>query len=181
MVIESPKLIFGIDFSQSNQLTGKYSLIRQSLHDIRNVPNSCEKAISIIGKKFSPFLDDNLIPCFGFGDASTSDHDVFSFYRDERFCNGHEEILSRYREIRPNIQPAGTTSFAPIIEMATKIVDQSGGKHHVLVIISDGQWQQIQIQYPKGPICNYSKSDEFSVLISSPMPERSISYMNFQI
>ena len=34
---------------------------------------------------------------------------------------------------------AGPTSFAPIIDMAMTIVEQSGGQYHVLVIIADGQ------------------------------------------
>lgn len=34
---------------------------------------------------------------------------------------------------------AGPTSFAPVIEMATTIVEQSGGQYHVLLIIADGQ------------------------------------------
>lgn len=33
----------------------------------------------------------------------------------------------------------GPTSFAPIIEMAMTIVEQSGGQYHVLLIIADGQ------------------------------------------
>lgn len=33
----------------------------------------------------------------------------------------------------------GPTSFAPIIEMAVTIVEQSGGQYHVLLIIADGQ------------------------------------------
>lgn len=33
----------------------------------------------------------------------------------------------------------GPTSFAPIVEMALTIVEQSGGQYHVLVIIADGQ------------------------------------------
>lgn len=33
----------------------------------------------------------------------------------------------------------GPTSFAPIVEMAITIVEQSGGQYHVLVIIADGQ------------------------------------------
>jgi len=42
--------------------------------------------------------------------ASTHDQDVFSFYPDERFCNGFEEVLGRYREIIPNIRLAGYIS-----------------------------------------------------------------------
>jgi len=33
----------------------------------------------------------------------------------------------------------GPTSFAPIVEMAMTIVEQSGGQYHVLVIVADGQ------------------------------------------
>ncbi|OIV95394.1 hypothetical protein TanjilG_06263, partial [Lupinus angustifolius] len=65
--------------------------------------------------------EDNLIHCFGFGDALTHDQDVFSFYLDERICNRFEEVLSRYREIVPHIQLAGPTSFAPVIEMGENV------------------------------------------------------------
>ncbi|XP_022774352.1 E3 ubiquitin-protein ligase RGLG2-like isoform X1 [Durio zibethinus] len=136
--LESSNLIVGIDFTKSNEWTGKRSFNRKSLHHIGDVLNPYEQAISIIGKTLAVFDEDNLIPCFGFGDASTHDQDVFSFYPDERFCNGFEEVLSRYREIVPHLQLAGPTSFAPIIEMAMTIVEQSGG-YHVLVIIADGQ------------------------------------------
>ena len=105
--------------------------------------------------------------------ASTHDRDVFSFYSDERFCNGFEEVLKRYRELVPHLRLAGCdsislfsllclfwlilsasifdtplfflfpetgpTSFAPIVEMAITIVEQSGGQYHVLLIIADGQ------------------------------------------
>ncbi|QCD93425.1 E3 ubiquitin-protein ligase RGLG2-like [Vigna unguiculata] len=137
--LESSNLILGIDFTKSNEWTGKHSFNRKSLHHIGNGPNPYEQAISIIGKTLAAFDEDNLIPCFGFGDASTHDQDVFSFYPDERFCNGFEEVLGRYREIVPNIRLAGPTSFAPIVEMAMTIVEQSGGQYHVLVIIADGQ------------------------------------------
>lgn len=39
--------------------------------------------------------------------ASTHDQDVFSFYPDGRFCNGFEEVLSRYWELVPNLKLAG--------------------------------------------------------------------------
>lgn len=71
--------------------------------------------------------------------ATTHDQDVFSFFPDDAFCNGFEEVLARYREIVPQLCLAGPTSFAPIIERAMTIVEESGGQYHVLLIIADGQ------------------------------------------
>ncbi|XP_008797064.2 E3 ubiquitin-protein ligase RGLG2-like isoform X2 [Phoenix dactylifera] len=99
--LESSNLIVGIDFTKSNNWTGKYSYNGRCLHDTGATQNPYEQAISIIGQTLSPFDEDNLIPCFGFGD--------------------------------------GPTSFAPIIEMAMNIVEQSGGQYHILLIIADGQ------------------------------------------
>uniref|UniRef100_A0A2N9H043 VWFA domain-containing protein n=1 Tax=Fagus sylvatica TaxID=28930 RepID=A0A2N9H043_FAGSY len=137
--LESSNLIVGIDFTKSNEWTGAKSYQKRSLHHIGDGLNPYEQAISIIGKTLSVFDEDNLIPCYGFGDASTHDKDVFSFYPNEGVANGFEEVLSRYREIVPHLRLAGPTSFAPVIEMAMTIVEQSGGQYHVLVIIADGQ------------------------------------------
>ncbi|XP_072950817.1 E3 ubiquitin-protein ligase RGLG5-like isoform X1 [Typha angustifolia] len=137
--LESSNLIVGIDFTKSNEWTGKQSFNGCSLHHIGDTPNPYEQAISIIGTTLSSFDEDNMIPCFGFGDASTHDQDVFSFYSDEIPCNGFPETLSRYREIVPQLRLSGPTSFAPIIEMAMTIVERSGGQYHVLLIIADGQ------------------------------------------
>ncbi|KAL0353342.1 UNVERIFIED_CONTAM: E3 ubiquitin-protein ligase RGLG2 [Sesamum angustifolium] len=137
--LESSNLIVGIDFTKSNEWTGRESFNGRCLHHSGEGLNPYEHAISIIGRTLSAFDEDNLIPCFGFGDVSTHDQDVFSFYPDNRPCNGFEEALSRYKEIVPNVRLAGPTSFAPIIETAIAIVDQSGGQYHVLLIIADGQ------------------------------------------
>ncbi|KAF7110093.1 hypothetical protein CFC21_110249 [Triticum aestivum] len=137
--LESSNLIVGIDFTKSNQWTGKNSYNRRCLHDIGRTPNPYEQAISIIGRTLSDFDEDNLIPCFGFGDASTHDKDVFSFYPEDRPCTGFEEALERYRQIVPALRLSGPTSFAPIIETAIGIVDSTGGQYHVLLIIADGQ------------------------------------------
>uniref|UniRef100_A0A453K4K4 RING-type domain-containing protein n=1 Tax=Aegilops tauschii subsp. strangulata TaxID=200361 RepID=A0A453K4K4_AEGTS len=137
--LESSNLIIGIDFTKSNEWTGKRSFNGVSLHHIGDAPNPYEQAISIIGQTLSAFDEDNLIPCYGFGDASTHDQDVFAFNPDERPCYGFQEALARYREIVPHLRLSGPTSFSPIIEMATTIVEQSGGQYHVLVIIADGQ------------------------------------------
>ncbi|KAJ7555979.1 hypothetical protein O6H91_05G064100 [Diphasiastrum complanatum] len=137
--LESSNLIVGIDLTKSNEWTGKFSFSGKSLHAIGDIPNPYEQAISIISRTLSAFDEDNLIPCFGFGDASTHDQSVFSFYPDHRSCNGFSEALARYRAIVPHIRLAGPTSFAPIIETAMNIVEDSGAQYHVLLIIADGQ------------------------------------------
>lgn len=107
--------------------------------------------------------------------ASTHDQEVFSFNAEDRFCHGFEEVLSRYRELVPQLRlagiwtlvkfhlilymyfiqlfayaiyhpqfMAGPTSFAPVIEMAITIVEQSEGQYHVLLIIADGQVENYQ-------------------------------------
>ncbi|CAN6586866.1 unnamed protein product [Malus baccata var. baccata] len=138
--LESSNLIVGIDFTKSNEWTGGRSFNTRSLHHIGDCgPNPYEQAISTIGKILVGFDEDNLIPCFGFGDDYYSTEDVFSFYPDDRLCNGFEEVLTTYREIVPFLQLAGPTSFAPIIQMAMSIVEKSGGQFHVLLIITSGQ------------------------------------------
>lgn len=137
--LESSNLILGIDFTKSNEWTGKRSFNGQSLHKLGGTPNPYETAIGIIGKTLAPFDEDNLIPCFGFGDATTHDYNVFSFHPDKSPCHGFEEVLACYRNVVPHLRLSGPTSFAPIVEAAVDIVDRTGGQYHVLVIVADGQ------------------------------------------
>ncbi|GJT18449.1 E3 ubiquitin protein ligase RGLG2-like protein [Tanacetum coccineum] len=122
--------------------------------------NPYEQAITIIGKTLAIFDEDNLITCYGFGDASIHDQDVLSFYPEERFCNGFEDVLSRYKEIVPHSKLAGPTSFAPVIEQAMTIVEQSGGQYYVLLIIADGQRSQ----------CSFLSSVDSLVINLFPSP-----------
>jgi E3 ubiquitin-protein ligase RGLG len=46
----------------------------------------------------------------------------------------------------------GPTSFAPIIETAIEIVDNSGGQYHILLIIADGQVSSFYFEVCR---CNY--------------------------
>ncbi|KAJ4786629.1 copine family protein [Rhynchospora pubera] len=137
--LESSNLIIGVDFTKSNLWTGKQSFNGLSLHHLGETKNPYEQAISIIGKTLAHFDEDNLIPCFGFGDASTHDKLVFSFNPYERPCNGIDEVLARYKELVPHVQLSGPSSFAPIIQKAVEIVQNSGNLYHVLLIIADGQ------------------------------------------
>lgn len=94
--LESSNLIVGIDFTKSNEWTGlalmtlvnvynvesyrnmlnltcyagAKSFNRRSLHHIGDSLNPYEQAISIIGKTLAAFDEDNLIPCYGFGDGT---------------------------------------------------------------------------------------------------------------
>lgn len=167
--LESSNLIVGIDFTKSNEWTGGRSFNRKSLHHIGDGQNPYEQAISIIGKTLSSFDEDNLIPCFGFGDASTHDQEVFSFFPDEKFCNGFEEVLTRYRELVPQLRLAGPTSFAPIIEMGITIVEQSGGQYHVLVIIADGQVTR-SVDTDRGQLSPQEKSTVEAIVKASDYP-----------
>ncbi|XP_044984562.1 E3 ubiquitin-protein ligase RGLG5-like isoform X2 [Hordeum vulgare subsp. vulgare] len=137
--LESSNLIIGVDFTKSNQWTGKRCFAGRSLHDLAAGPNPYEEAIGIVGKTLSAYDEDNAIPCFGFGDTSTHDQGVFSFYGDGRPCAGFPEALRRYREIAAAVHLSGPTSLAPIIEAAMGIVQRSGHQYHILLIIADGQ------------------------------------------
>ncbi|CAL5196521.1 unnamed protein product [Lathyrus oleraceus] len=137
--LESSNLILGIDFTKSNEWTGRISFNNRSLHAIGDTPNPYEKAISVIGKTLAPFDEDNLIPCFGFGDATTHDQEVFSFHSDNSACHGFEEVLACYQKIVPNLSLSGPTSYAPVIEAAIDMVEKTHGQFHVLVIVADGQ------------------------------------------
>lgn len=138
--LESSNLIIGIDFTKSNEWTGKHSFDGLSLHTITSrTLNPYEHAISIIGKALSDYDEDKLIPCFGFGDATTHDQKVFNFLRDGRPCVGIEGVLAQYRKILPHTILSGPTSFAPIINSAINVVKESGGQFHILIIIADGQ------------------------------------------
>ncbi|GIL76913.1 hypothetical protein Vretimale_8622 [Volvox reticuliferus] len=137
--LESSNLIVSVDFTKSNEWTGKRSFGGKSLHTIGDVPSPYEDAIGAIGRTLSAFDDDGLIPCYGFGDVTTGDRSVFSFLPGDKPCEGLEQVLWRYRELCPYVRMAGPTSFAPAIRQASRIVEQSGYQYHILLLVADGQ------------------------------------------
>ncbi|XP_058072319.1 E3 ubiquitin-protein ligase RGLG4-like [Magnolia sinica] len=167
--LESSNLILGIDFTKSNEWTGKHSFRNQSLHAIGATPNPYEEAITIIGKALAPFDEDNLIPCFGFGDATTHDQMVFSFHTDHTPCHGFEEVLACYQRIVPNLKLSGPTSFGPIIEAAIDIVESHHGQYHVLVIVADGQVTR-SIDTEDGKLSPQEKSTIDAIVAASSYP-----------
>ncbi|CAL9051277.1 unnamed protein product [Musa banksii] len=167
--LESSNLILGIDFTKSNEWTGKLSFDGQSLHKIGGRSNPYEQAITIIGKVLAPFDEDNLIPCFGFGDHTTHDREVFSFHPDQSPCHGFNEVLACYRKIVPHLRLAGPTSFAPIVEAAVDIVERSRGQYHVLVIIADGQVTR-SVDINDGDLSPQEKKTIDSIVMASAYP-----------
>eukprot|EP00210_Caulerpa_lentillifera_P000958 g926.t1 len=137
--LESSQLIVGIDFTKSNEWTGKYSFNGKCLHFIDQEMNFYEQALYIIAKTLEPFDDDHLIPTYGFGDITTHAHGVFPFYPNDVPVNGLKNALIRYRQIAPHVQLSGPTSFAPLIHHAIKTVIDNGFQYHILVILADGQ------------------------------------------
>ncbi|KAJ4975242.1 hypothetical protein NE237_000348 [Protea cynaroides] len=140
----SSNLILGIDFTDSNRTQGKISFNNKSLHAIGSTRNPYQQAIAVIGETLSEFAVNKKIPCYGFGDKTTEDKTVFSFLPDNTPCKDFEEVLKRYEEIAPNLELFGPTSFAPIVDASIDIVEKSGGQHHVLVIIADGQVSKVK-------------------------------------
>lgn len=167
--LESSNLLLGIDFTKSNEWTGRRSFHGRSLHAISEELNPYEQAITIIGKALAPFDEDNLIPCFGFGDATTHDEEVFSFHHDQSPCHGFEEVLNCYRRIVPNLRLSGPTSFAPIIEAAVDIVEKSGGQYHILVIIADGQVTR-SVDTEMGDLSTQERKTIGSIVMASSYP-----------
>lgn len=167
--LESSNLILGVDFTKSNEWTGKRSFNGQSLHKLGDAPNPYETAISIIGKTLAPFDEDNLIPCFGFGDATTHDYNVFSFHPDNSPCHGFEEVLACYRNVVPHLRLSGPTSFAPIVEAAVDIVDRTGGQYHVLVIVADGQVTR-SVDTSEGDLSPQERRTVDSIVMASSYP-----------
>lgn len=140
--LESSQLIVGLDFTKSNHWSGRRTFGNRCLHSLSDVVNPYEQALSIIARTLAPFDDDNFIPCYGFGDLTTKDRAVFSFFPDNRPAVGLEGAVARYRQIVPHVDLSGPTSFAPIVNQAIQIVQESGNDFHILVIIADGQVSQ---------------------------------------
>jgi len=142
--LESSNLIIGVDFTKSNEWTGKRTFGGRCLHSISpEVMNPYQRVCDVLCRTLEPFDDDKLIPVFGFGDVTTSDKSVFPFFQDGHPCNGCGEVLQRYSEIAPCAQLSGPTSFAPLINKAIEIVSTTR-QYHILVIIADGQVSAIK-------------------------------------
>lgn len=167
--LESSNLILGIDFTKSNEWSGKNSFWGRSLHNVGELPNPYEEAIKVVARTLHSFDEDHLIPCYGFGDATTHDDQVFSFYPGDRPAQGLEDVQNRYRQLVPHVRLAGPTSFAPLINHAMRVVIQSGMQYHILVIVADGQVTRGVDQEP-GTYSAQEEATRDAIAVASLLP-----------
>jgi E3 ubiquitin-protein ligase RGLG len=117
------------------------------LHALEEGGNPYERALEVIADTLHSFDSDQLIPCYGFGDASTKDERVFSFVDGDRPCYGLDQAVDAYRALVAPIEDggksvvrlAGPTSFAPLIRRSMDICAKMNNRYHLLLIIADGQ------------------------------------------
>jgi len=156
--LESSQLMVGVDFTESNTWTGKRCFGGQPLHRIGgpgDEPNPYEQVLEVIAKALWDFDADHMIPAYGFGDAMTGSHAVFSFQKGDAPCKGLPAMLQRYKEIAACVTLHGPTSFAPIIRQAIKVVRETN-EYHILLIVADGQVSPDQVQATQDAIVKAS-------------------------
>ena len=134
-------LVVAVDFTKSNEWTGKASFDGRCLHALAPPPalNPYERVLDVVARTLAPFDDDGLIPCYGFGDSTTGDAAVFSFFPDNAPARGGAALLSRYRQLAPTVALAGPTSFGPAIRAATACALRNRNEFTLLLLVADGQ------------------------------------------
>ena len=135
--LESCDMIIGVDYTASNDSSGKSSFGGRSLHYL-GIENPYQHVMSTIVRTLDRFDDDKQIPVFGFGDLTTRNEKVFPLSaRPDYCCNGLDDVLAHYTRTTPYVTLSGPTSFAPLIKTAVNIVKRTG-RYHILLIITDG-------------------------------------------
>ncbi|XP_055940796.1 uncharacterized protein LOC129971234 isoform X2 [Argiope bruennichi] len=138
--LERMRLIVGIDFSASNEWQGRRTFKGELLHALKGsaVFNPYQKVLHTLAPAFTPFLHNQPIHAYGFGDVRTKDYDVFPLKPSGPACVDLEDVLDAYNHSARRVQRSGPTTLAPIIRRATDIVRRTG-MFHILLIVTDGQ------------------------------------------
>ena len=88
--LKSAQLMVGIDFTLSNSWNGKQSFGGHCLHDVvTGHPNPYMEALRYVTTALKDFGNEQYIPAYGFGDARTKQHSIFSFQEADRQLTEH--------------------------------------------------------------------------------------------
>ncbi len=137
--LEKCALVLGIDYTKSNEWTGKRTFGGRSMHDVAaGTLNPYQCVIQSVGETLAVFDDDGQIPVYGFGDTRTQNHSVFPLNQNAQqpTLAGFHAVLECYTAVTPAIALDGPTSFVAIIHEALTHV--TPGSFTILVIITDG-------------------------------------------
>jgi hypothetical protein len=130
-----PVIILGFDFSKGQRVAQELSSGNLNLHaSTETQSNFTTEAVTTLAEYTKESFE--AVPCFGFGDVTTLNKNIFRFFDDQRHCNGIEEILRRYCHIAQHAEKGQSISLVPIIHAAMDIVDRSGDQHHILIIFT---------------------------------------------
>ncbi|ELP89567.1 copine-5, putative [Entamoeba invadens IP1] len=142
--LKDSNLIVGIDMTGSNISTGKQTY-KNNLHFFDGEhENPYMRVMDIMARALKPFDEDGLIPVFGFGAKKEGANELFFDLNPEgKMFVGIEKAIEQYKITIPTLTFSGPTTFVPLIEHATQIVQQNDQAFHVLIIITDGQLSDV--------------------------------------
>ena len=154
-------LIFGIDYTASNDFQGVITFDGRPLHDLGDgPPNPYATTIEVVGECLHPFT--TRVLGYGFGDVTTQDQAVFPVHKGDG-CLTYQDFLECYEQVTPKIRLGSPTSWTKLIDTATAQVNEAAAasgraQFAVLVIIGDG------------PATDQRKAVESIVIAASAVP-----------
>jgi len=152
----------GIDFSSSNNWTGKRSYGR-ALHDT-SVETPYERCLRIINPVMKSFDEDNIFPVYRFGCADSKADRVVPLLHpqttDPHF-RGFEGVSQAYRQAVSMVTLSGPTTLAPIIRQAIEVSKAYGKQFVILLVLTDGDMSD-----PKEDIEAIIEASNYPIAIS---------------
>ncbi|CAF0843097.1 unnamed protein product [Rotaria sp. Silwood1] len=134
------RIIFGIDFSASNEWQGRKTFNGQLLHKTNSnkIYNPYQKAISELGIIFEDIFPSKVeYCCFGFGDETTKDYSFFPIDGGHEEFNNYQSVLDAYLEKTKNVVLGGPTGFTPLIQQLISYGIHCRKDFSMLVILTD--------------------------------------------
>ncbi len=133
---------------RSGSFARTLSFDAQNIHTSKTLlsqMNPYQYVLSVAGTQLESFDEDGIIPTCIFGHARGKNDSYIRAISPNlpNHCYKINEVLEAYESAVRNIGLSGNTQFAPILEWATEIVQQTG-EYHILLIIGDGCIEDMQ-------------------------------------